>query len=413
MSCSFDEEIDRKGTNSVKWEFIQDGEDLLHWENTDKFFGEQRVLPLWVADMDFRCPQAVVTALHTRVEHGIFGYTAPAQSFSDAVVGWMNRRHGWQTDPDWICTTPGVVPALNLLVRTFVHPGEKVLIQPPVYYPFYGAVSNNAAEIVTNPLVYENGQYRMDFEKLEEQAKDPGVTMAILCSPHNPVGRVWTEKELSRFGEICTRNELLVVADEVHGDIIYSGHTFTPFAKISQEFAQHAVVCTAPSKTFNLAGLQTSCIFIPDENLRARFKDTLLSAGLFGVGSFGAVALEAAYNQGEAWLGQVLNYIESNLVFLETFIAEQIPQIDVIRPQGTYLVWLDCRRLGLEKLELKRLMLEQARVYLDEGYIFGPEGEGFERVNIACPRAILAEALERIRDAIAQLPGKGLRNQNA
>lgn len=403
MTHAFDEEVDRRGTNSVKWEFVQDGEDLLHWERTDRSLGNQRVLPLWVADMDFRCPAPVLEALHTRVAHGIFGYTAPTQSFFDAVVRWMGRRHGWPVDPEWICTSPGVVPALNLLVRTFVQPGEKVLIQPPVYHPFAHAVSNNGAEVAANPLVYEGGRYRMDFDKLEEQAGDPAVKMAILCSPHNPVGRVWSAEELTRFGEICLRNDVLVVADEIHGDIILSGHTFTPFAKISQEFVGRSVTCTAPSKTFNLAGLQTSCIIIPDAGLRKAFKQTLLSTGLFGINSFGLVALQAAYDHGEAWLERVLAYIEDNLAFLERFVKDYIPQIDVIRPEGTYLVWLDCRRLGLDKVELKRLMLEGARVYLDEGYIFGAEGEGFERINIACPRPILVEALERIRQAVESL----------
>jgi cystathionine beta-lyase len=404
MDYAFNEEIDRRGTNSVKWEFVMGENDLLHWECTDRFLGEQRVLPLWVADMDFRCPQAVIEVLQSRVEHGIYGYSAPTNAFFDSVVYWMDRRHGWQVEPEWICTSPGVVPALHLLVRTYLQPGDKVLIQPPVYYPFSSAIINNGCEIATNALLYENGKYSMDFENLEELARDPGVKMAILCSPHNPVGRVWSQAELARFGDICIKNNLLVVSDEIHGDIIYSGHTFTPFAKISPEFARHSIICTAPSKTFNLAGLQTSCIFIPDEELRAAFKQTLLSTGLFGLNSFGVIALQAAYEHGEAWLEQVLSYIEANLAFLEGFISEHISQIDVVRPEGTYLVWLDCRRLGLGKLELKKLMLEEARVYLDEGFLFGPQGEGFERINIACPRSILVEALERIREAVDRLP---------
>ncbi len=404
MSRSFDEEIDRMGTNSVKWEFQQQEEELVPWERTDPAQGEGRVLPMWVADMDFRCPPAVIEALQERAAHGIFGYTAPTEAFFKAAVGWMERRHGWKTEPEWICTTPGVVPALNFLVRTFVKPGEKVLIQPPVYHPFSWAVLNNAAEIASNPLVYKDGTYGMDFEGLEVLARDPQVVMALLCSPHNPVGRVWSGAELDRFGEICLRNDVLVVADEIHGDIVYPGETFTPFAKISPAFAKRAIVCTAPSKTFNLAGLQTSCIFIADQEQREAFKQTLLSAGLFGVNSFGLVALQAAYEQGEAWLEQVLEYIAGNLAFLEAYIAEHIPGIEVVHPQGTYLVWLDCRRLGLEKLELKAFMLEQARVYLDDGYIFGTQGEGFERINIACPRLILVKALERIREAVAQIP---------
>jgi len=404
MNTSFDTQVDRRGTSSLKWEFIQCGEDLLHWEQTDRFFGEDRTLPMWVADMDFRSPKPVVDALIARAKHGIYGYSSPTQAFYQSVVKWMRKRHGWEIAPDWICTTPGVVPALNMLVHTFVSPGDRVLIQPPVYYPFYGAIENNAAELAINPLVYEDSRYRMDFADLEAKCRDPRVKMAILCSPHNPVGRVWTREELVRFGETCIDNDVLIVSDEIHGDLIYKGHVFTPFAGISDAFAQNSVVCTAPSKTFNLAGLQTSCIIIPNHELRSRFERTLQCNGLYGINTFGVVALQAAYDHGEEWLEEVLEYIEGNLEYLEQYVAEHIPQLTVIRPEGTYLVWLDCRRLRLGKWELKRLMLEEAGVYLDEGFIFGPEGEGFERINIACPRTILVEALDRIRQAIGRLP---------
>ncbi len=404
MKHTFDEEVDRAGTNSLKWEFIQRGTDLLHWEHTDRFFGENRILPMWVADMDFRCPEPVINALIARAQSGIYGYTIPTDAFYQSVVSWMARRHNWEIAPQWICVTPGVVPALNMLVRTFISPGDEVLIQPPVYYPFYSAIENNGGKIVTSPLVYESGRYRMDFADLQEKAKDPRVKMAILCSPHNPVGRVWTKDELVRFGEICIENNVLVVSDEIHGDLIYKGHEFTPFAKISRDFAQHSIICTAPSKTFNLAGLQTSCLIVSNDDLRTRFGKTLESNGLVLTNSFGVVALQAAYEHGEEWLEQVLNYLQGNLEYLEAYMAEHIPQIDVIRPEGTYLVWLDCRRLALDKLRLQRLMMEEARVYLDEGFIFGTEGEGFERINIACPRSVLMEALDRIRNAIAGLP---------
>jgi cystathionine beta-lyase len=399
MKYDFDKEISRHGTHAVKWGLIQEGEDLSHWEHTDRFFGEDRILPMWIADMDFVSPAPVVEALIARAQHGIYGYTTPTASFYNAVVGWMKRRHGWGIAPEWICVTPGVVPALHMLVRTFVPPGDKVLIQPPVYHPFFHAIKNNDADLVANPLVYENGRYRMDFDDLEEKTRDPKVKMAILCSPHNPVGRVWTRDELARFGEICIRNNVLVVSDEIHGDLVYKGYVFTPFACLGEEYARNAIVCTAPSKTFNLAGLRTSNIIIPDDQLRARFQKTLRSNGLSGVDAFGVAALEAAYNHGEEWLDQVLDYIEGNLHFLEDYVSQHIPRIGVVRPEGTYLVWLDCRGLGLGKWELKRWMLNQARVFLDQGFIFGPEGEGFERMNIACPRSILVEALERIKNA--------------
>jgi cystathionine beta-lyase len=403
MKLPFDKKIDRIGTNSVKWEFVQREGDPLYWEHTESFVGENGVLPLWVADMDFRCPEPVVEALVARAQHGIYGYSAPTDAFYQSVVNWMERRHGWEIAPEWICITPGVVPALSLLVRTFVYPGDKVLIQPPVYYPFFSAIENNGCQVVASPLIYESDGYRMDFTDLEDKAKDPRVKMAILCSPHNPVGRVWTRDELLRFGEICIKNDLLIVSDEIHGDLIHPGHVFTPFAKISHEFAQRSIICTAPTKTFNLAGVPTSCIVIPNDDLRGRFTKTIQSDGLELGNAFGIVALQAAYDHGEPWLEQVLSYIHANLEYLNKYVSEHIPQISVVQPEGTYLVWLDCKKLGLDKLGLKRLMLERARVYLDEGFIFGAEGEGFERINIACPRPLLAEALDRIRAAVSEL----------
>jgi cystathionine beta-lyase len=289
-----------------------------------------------------------------------------------------------------------------MLVRTFVAPGEKVLIQPPVYYPFYGAIEHNAAQVVRSPLILDGGRYRMDFDDLAPKLRDPAVKMAILCSPHNPVGRVWSPEELRRFGELCAANDVLIVSDEIHGDLVYAGSKFTPFATIDRDLAQRSVICTAPSKTFNMAGLQTSCIIIPDDDLRARFVRTMESNGLGLTSAFGLVALQAAYDHGEAWLEQALLYLQGNLEHLQAYVAEHIPEFDVIRPEGTYLVWLDCRRLGLDDAALKNLMRERARVYLDEGAMFGPEGEGFERINIACTRSLLTEALDRIRGAIAE-----------
>ncbi|MFV9674736.1 MAG: MalY/PatB family protein [Anaerolineales bacterium] len=400
MKYDFDREINRRGTNSVKWEFIKHGDGLLYREEPDDSSSGTRLLPMWVADMDFPCPEPVVEALVARAQHRLFGYTSPTDSYYNAIVNWMKKRHGWDIEPEWICITPGVVPALNMLVKTYVSPGDKVLIQTPVYYPFNKAIENSDGVLITNPLIYENGRYCMDFVGLEEKTKDPQVKMAILCSPHNPVGRVWTRDELLRFGEICLKNNVLVVSDEIHGDLILEGYVFTPFAGISEAFAQSSITCTAPSKTFNLAGLKTSNIIIVDEDLRSRFKKTLGRTALGGVGTFGVVALEAAYNHGEEWLSQVLDYIMGNLKYLEKYIAEHLPQIKVVPLEGTYLVWLDCRSLGLGKLELEKMMLEEAKVYLDEGYIFGTEGEGFERVNLACPRSVLVEALERIRNVL-------------
>jgi cysteine-S-conjugate beta-lyase len=402
MKYDFDQEINRKDTQSAKWGVIQDPDNPSRWITTDDYFGDNRMLPLWVADMDFPAPQPVVDAMVRRAQHGIFGYTIRTNSYDAAVVNWMKRRHGWDVAPDWILTTPGVVPAVNLLIRTFTRPGEKVLVQQPVYYPFFTAIENNAAQIVSSSLLLEDGRYRMDFADFEKKAADPATTLFILCSPHNPVGRVWTREELTRLGEICLRHNVLVIADEIHADLIYKGVTFTPFAGISAALAQNAVVCTAPSKTFNLAGLHTSNIIIPNPSLRRRFQKTLNSCGMGKwANPFGVVACETAYREGEEWLEQVLVYIEANLDFLQHYLDAHVPGVRLIRPEGTYLVWLDCRGLGLDNQALKRLMMEKARLFPDEGFIFGPEGDGFERINIACPRAILQEALERIRRAVA------------
>jgi cystathionine beta-lyase len=400
MQYDFDKEVPRRGTYASKWEVMQDEHNPQRLKQTDAFYGENRVLPLWVADMDFACPEPVIEALVARAHQGVYGYTYPPDSYFDAVVGWMQRRHGWTISPEWICLTPGVVSALNMLVRTFVAPGEKVLVQPPVYYPFYSAIQNNGGEVVANPLIYEDGRYRMDFDHLEEVAKDPRLRMAILCSPHNPVGRVWSAEELHRFGEICLRNNVLVIADEVHGDLIYRSATFTPFASLGADFSERAITCSAPSKTFNMAGLKTSNIIIANADLRARFEKTLQSNGLHGISAFGVVAAEAAYTAGEEWLRQVLDYIEGNLRYVQAYLAEHLYEISVVPPEGTYLLWLDCRRLGLDQAGLKRLFLHEARVYLEDGSIFGAEGAGFQRMNIACPRSILSEALDRIAAAL-------------
>lgn len=401
MKYDFDREINRKGTQSAKWGVIQDQDNPSLWHATDEYYGEDRVLPLWVADMDFPAPRPVIEALVQRAQHGIYGYTMRTQSYDQAVVDWMQRRHGWAVQPEWIVATPGVVPAVNFLVRTFTRPGEKVLIQRPVYYPFFSAIENNGGEIVSSSLILRNGRYEMDLDDFARKAADPATTLFVLCSPHNPVGRVWTREELTRVGEICMNHGVLVVADEIHADLIYRGAHFTPFAAIDERMAANTVVCTAPSKTFNLAGLHTSNIIISDAGLRRRFQQTLNSCGMGKWASpFGVVACETAYREGEDWLNQVMVYIEGNLDYLQDFLDRRVDGIRLIRPEGTYLAWLDCCELGLDKWDLKRLMLRKARIFMDEGFIFGPEGDGFERINIACPRPILEDALQRIQRAV-------------
>ena len=387
VTFNFDKEIDRKGTYSVKWEM--EPKDYDEQANPN---GKQ-LLPLWVADMDFRAPPAVVEALIKRAEHGLFGYSYPMDSYFETVIDWHQRRYGRSIQKEWIVLTPGVVPALNLIVQTFTQPGDKVLIQRPVYYPFFSAIESHGGEIVSNNLVVENGRYTMDFADLAQKAADPAVKMAILCSPHNPVSRVWTKEELTQFGQICLDNDVLVISDEIHCDLIFPGHTFTSFANLGEAFEQKSIVCTAPSKTFNLAGLHTSNIIIPDETMREKVKQTMEKQRMPGANPFGLVATEAAYKEGEDWLAAVMAYVVDNYTFLETYLAKHLPQMRPIPPEGTYLLWVDCHGLALDPAARRHLLLNEARVFLDEGELFGPEGEMFERFNLACPRSVLVEAL--------------------
>ncbi len=399
MKYDFDRVIDRKNTDCLKWDTV------------GSVFGNEAVLPLWVADMDFAVAEPITEALRKRVEHEVYGYTPPSSSVVEAVVERMWRKYGWKVEADWLVFTPGVVPALHVALRAFTHPGDEVIIQGPVYYPFWSAVTGNGAVVANNQLRLKKGRYEMDFEDLEAKfaSKLTGmmpspsrVTMIILCSPHNPVGRVWGKDELTRLGEIVIKNGAMVVSDEIHCELLFRGWQHTPFASISEEFARHSVICMAPSKTFNLAGLEASSIIIPDKKLRDRFNAT--RAGILPRPNvFGLVAMEAAYRYGDEWLGQLLDYLEKNRDFLMDYFAERIPRIKVIRPEGTYLVWLDCQGLGMEPLGLRAFMREKAMVGLDDGFLFGPSGAGFQRLNIACPRSILKAALKRIETAVAGL----------
>ena len=404
MTFDFDTEVNKFGINSIKWEFVFDANHrATQTDHANPKQGAARMLPLWVADMDFRCPPAVVEAVVERAKRGVFGYCMPTDSYYEAVINWFARRYGRSIQRDWLVMTPGVVPALNLMVQTYTQPGDKILIQRPVYHPFTFAIENNGREVVSNSLVLRDGRYQMDFDDLAAKAADPDVKMAILCSPHNPISRVWSREELTRFGEICLDNDVLVISDEIHCDLIYKGVEFTTFANISERFAQNSIVCTAPSKTFNIAGLKLSNIVIPNEELRTALAKTIERTGLLGTNTFGVVATEAAYNFGEEWLTAVLDYIEGNYNFMRDYLAEHLPQLHLMPAEGTYLVWLDCRALELTPEERKKLIFEDAHLYLDEGEIFGSEGEGFERFNLACPRWLLAEALERLHTAIVNM----------
>lgn len=391
---NFDQIISRTGTDCIKWDFYGHEGVPVEWNGCD---GENRTLPMWVADMDFPSPPEVIAALTERAQHGFFGYTGLTQSYYDAVIHWMKTRHAWAVEKAWIINTPGIVNALYQMVPTFVKPGEKVIVQPPVYHPFYHAVEQTDRVIVRNPLINNGGRYEMDFDDLAAKAADLDVKMLILCHPHNPIGRVWTPEELTRLGEICVANDVLVVSDEIHGDLIMPGNSFTSYGQLAPELVDHAIICTAPSKTFNLPGLKMSNIIIPNPTLREAFQNTLLRSGIYGANAFGVTAVKAAYHHGADWLDEVLVYIQGNYQYIQTFLHENLPQITASPLEGTYLVWLDCRALGMEDKALNRLLFEDAKVYLDEGTIFGEEGSGFMRMNIACPHAVVVDAMNRIK----------------
>ena len=393
MKYNFDKIIDRTKHHSVKWDELEIN------------FGAipKDVLPMWIADMEFRSPQPVIEAIKKATEHGIYGYTSRPLSYYQAIIDWMEKRYNWKIKKDWIAYSPGVVPALSLIIRAFCQPGDKVIIQPPVYYPFFRVIENNGCHILKNSLKIENGRYVMDFEDLERKIDDSRVKILIFCSPHNPVGRVWQKEELIRLGEICLKNDVIVISDEIHADILFKGYKHTPFASISYEFAQNSIICTSPSKTFNLAGLQTSTNIIPNKKYYKIYNNILNSLELSENNVFGMVALEAAYRDGEEWLEQLLSYLNENLEFLMKYFKERIPKIRVIKPEGTYLVWLDCRQLGFNTKALNDFMIKKAKVALDDGYWFGIEGEGFMRINIACPRSFLEEGIKRIENAVNSL----------
>jgi cystathionine beta-lyase len=389
---------DRRNTNCVKWDAVS------------SVFGREDVLPMWVADMDFPVAQPIVEALNKRVEHDFYGYTQPGSSVIEAVVDRMQRKFNWKIQPEWVVFTPGVVPALHTAVRAFTHPGDEVILQEPVYYPFFPAVTSSGCQIVNNELKLIDGRYEMDYEDLEGKfnlrtgmrSSPSRVKAIILCNPHNPVGRLWNREELTRMGEIVIRHGAIVISDEIHCEILFKGYEHTPFASISEEFEQNCVVCMAPSKTFNLAGLGASSIIIPNKKLRDDFVNA--KAGILpGPNLFGLTALEAAYRLGDDWLEQLLDYLQGNLDITIEYFETRIPKIKVIKPQGTYLIWLDCRELGMDAMALRSFMREKARVGFDDGFLFGAGGAGFQRMNIACPRAILKEALMRIEATVNSL----------
>lgn len=387
----FNEVIDRRNTNSLKYDFAAE-----RGRPAD-------VLPLWVADMDFRAPEPVLDALRKSVKHGIFGYSDVKGAYYEAVSGWFRARFGWETKPEWLVKTPGVVYALAMAVRALTKPGDSVLIQPPVYYPFFSVIRDNDRNIVENPLVYENGKYTIDFLDFERKITEREVKLFILCSPHNPVGRVWTMEELRRIGDICQKHNVYVVSDEIHCDFAFSEHPHHIFLEAVPELLNRAIVCTAPSKTFNLAGLQTSNIFIPGEDVRTRFnKEEIDRTGYSQLNMMGLTACQAAYESGGIWLEECRAYLRGNLDYLRTFLQERLPQIKLVEPEGTYFAWLDCSGLGLCRRDLNDLIVNRAKLWLDAGHIFGQNSGQFQRIVLACPRSVLTQALGQLEQAVRE-----------
>jgi cysteine-S-conjugate beta-lyase len=387
MAYDFDTVVDRHGTASVKWDY------------EEKFTGLTGLLPLWVADMDFRAPPEIMDAIRRRVEHCIFGYVREPDSYFAAAAAWLQRRHAWTVPRDWMVTSPGVLPGLAAAIQAFTQPGDGIVMQPPVYHPFPIRVTSSGRRIVENPLVLRDGAWQMDLDGLE-RVIDEGTRMFILCSPHNPVGRVWERATLSRLAAICRARGVLVVSDEIHMDLVMPGCRHTPIATVSGESAANTVTLVAATKTFNLAGLGGSISIIADKDLRTRFE--AVQHSLFGVANAVAVAAaEAAWRRGEAWLDEVLVYIKGNDDLLRKFFAERLPAVRVFPLEGTYLALLDFGRLGLDDAELKERLLKEARVWFDEGTKFGRGGQGLQRLNLACPRSVLADALARMEKAFA------------
>jgi cysteine-S-conjugate beta-lyase len=392
----FDREIERVGSGSAKW------------DAAPAIFGESEVLPMWVADMDFQVAEPISQAIKRQAEHGIFGYPAESATLRQTVVDRLQAKFNWSVEKDWLVFSTGIVHALHMIIKAFTTAGDGVVIQPPVYYPFFSAITNNGCAVIENQLVEKDGEYFMDFPGLKKcfqpdcsgfGPKPSRARIMLLCSPHNPVGRVWTQEELDETARIALANDALIISDEIHAELLYSGKRHMPTSLLSDDVARRTITCFSPSKTFNLAGLNASVLIIPDPKIRAIFKER--TAGFHATpGVVGLAAMEAAFKGGDPWLEELISYLEGNLNFLLQFFKTRLPQFPVTSPQGTYLVWFDCRILGLTDGELRNFMRKKAKVGLDDGYMFGAGGSGYQRMNIACPRSRLEEGLTRIEQAV-------------
>jgi len=379
---NFDEEVNRLGTNSLKWDACE------------RFFGKADVLPLWVADMDFKTPDFILDALRKRLDHEVLGYTFRADSYFESIVTWMKDRHGWAIQKEWISYSPGVVAGLNLVIETFSKKGDEIIVQTPVYFPFFESVKGNGRDVLENPLKVVDGRYTFDLEDLERKITKK-TKMLLLCNPQNPGGMVWTSDELKALADICVKNDILIVSDEIHSDLVFDGYKHTPVPMLSDEIAQNTVVCMAPSKTFNIAGLTTSFVIIPNKQLFARYERTLHVPHLHMGNIFGHIALEKAFTEGDEWRRQLISYLEGNFKFMVDYLKEHLPEAKPMKLESTYLAWIDFSALGLTDDELNKTILE-AGVALNKGTQFGKPGSGYMRLNLGCTRALLAEALLRI-----------------
>lgn len=383
----FDTVINRRGTNSYKWDIVK----------------EEDVIPLWVADMDFKAAPAILEVLKKRVEHGVFGYTLVPDSYYEAIINWFARRHNWQIDRSWIIYTTGVVPAVSCAIKALTLPGEKVLIQTPDYNCFFSSIKNNGCEVAENELVRRGDSYEVDFEDFERQCADEKTTVFLLCNPHNPAGRVWTKEELERMNDICLTHGVRVISDEIHCELVMPGHRFTPFAAISDACRDNSVVLNSPTKAFNIAGLQIANIICADPAMRRRIDRAVNINEVCDVNPFGVVALQAAYNESEEWLDSLNHYIWGNYLALKEFIAKELPRLEVTRLEGTYLAWVDIKATGLTSDEAYEKLMKEGRVYVNSGTMYGRRaGEGYLRINLACPRATLLEGMKRMGGVLRQ-----------
>jgi cystathionine beta-lyase len=386
MKYDFDEIYSRKGTNTVKYDLAK------------QMFGTEDVLPMWVADMDLKTPDFILDAIRQRTNHEILGYTIRGDSFYQSIIQWIRQRHQWEIKKDWISFSPGVVPALSMIIRAFTKPGDKIIVQPPVYFPFFHSVTNNGRQLIYNQLKYENAAYSFDIENLKSQI-DSRTKMILLCNPHNPVGKVWKKHELSELAEICLKNDILMISDEIHSDIIFNNQKHIPLASISQEISQNTITTFAPSKTFNLAGLSTSYLVISNQKYKTIYDNYLSDLHLNNGNIFGNIALESAYMKGEDWLTAMNNYIQKNTDIVRNFSKTHQDKISLVEPEATYLLWLDFRKLQMNDENLREFIIKKAKLGLNPGTQFGPGGEGFQRINVACSRVIVKQALHQLEEA--------------